>query len=146
MPLIKIGRAYYNGEERTIFLLQGTATRDAEYAPLNGKPHTKVSVAAVSNSDESTTYVTVNGWRDRADQVGAVQKGDSILAVGALKKREYNGRDYYDLDADFVAVSGAGLSDRSRRAEAYASPRPQSAAGGSGFADMDDVDDGDLPF
>ena len=32
MPLIKIGKDHYNGEERPIYLLQGNAVRGAEWA------------------------------------------------------------------------------------------------------------------
>ncbi len=144
MPLIKIGKDHYNGEERPIYLLQGNAVRGAEWAPVNDKPHAKVSVAAQQGADGETIFVNVNGWRDRADQVAEIAKLDSVLAVGVLKKREYNGRTYYDLDADFISISGAGLLDREgaspRRAEAQ-----QEAAGSGSFEELD-VDDGELPF
>lgn len=146
MPLIKIGRSYYNGEERPIYLLQGAAVRDAEDAPLNGKPHAKVSVAAVSNPDESTTFVTVNGWRERAEQVASILKMDSVLAVGPLKKREYNGREYYDLDADFVVISGARLANSGAGSGPPPSTKAHTGPGSFAFAELDDVDNGDLPF
>lgn len=142
MPLTKLGKTYYNDEERTVYLLQGTATKDAEWAPVNDKPHAKVSIAAQTGPDGETIYVNLNGWRDRAEQVAEIAKRDSVLAVGVLKRREYNGKLYYDLDADFVALSGAGLIDREG-----ASPRQAPASGTSAeFEDMGDVDDGDLPF
>ena len=108
MPLIKIGKNYYKEEERPVYLLQGNATRDGELAPVKGKDHGKVPVAAAQTPEGGTVFVTVNGWRGRAGDVAAIRKMDSVLAVGVLKKREYEGKDYYDLDADFVAVSGVG--------------------------------------
>lgn len=138
MSLTKIGKTYYNGEERPVYLLQGNAVRDGEESPINGTPHAKVSVAAQQREDGSTLFVTVNGWRDRAAQVAAVQKMDSVLAVGVLKKRDYNGKDYLDLDADFIAISGAGILGADlTRAAPY---------GGSGdFSELDDTED-DLPI
>ena len=108
MPMIKIGKTYYNDEERPIYLIQGNAVRDGEDAPVKGKDHGKVSLAAAQTQSGDTIFVTVNGWRSRAGEVAAIRKMDSVLAIGALKKREYEGRYYYDLDADFVAVSGTG--------------------------------------
>lgn len=146
MPLIKIGKAYYNDEERPIYLLQGNATKDAEWAPVNDKPHAKVSVAAQESPDGGTLFVNVNGWRAQADQVARISKRDSILAIGVLKKREYNEKFYYDLDADFVALSGAGLTDRSGCTPQSSYSAPAQPATTDGFTDLGDVDDGDLPF
>ena len=112
MPMIKIGKTYYNDEERPIYLIQGNATRDGEDAPVKGKDHGKVSLAAAQTQGGDTIFVTVNGWRSRAGEVAAIRKMDSVLAIGVLKKREYEGRYYYDLDADFVAVSGTGGGQR----------------------------------
>lgn len=144
MPMIKIGARYYNGNETPIYLIQGNATRDAENAPIKGKPHAKVSVAAATLKDESTLFVTVNGWRDRAEEVAAICKMDSVLAIGALKKREYNGNYYYDMDADFIITSG-GISG------AAVSPSYSAGASYGDVADMPDFaeieeTDGELPF
>lgn len=106
MPMLKIGANYYNGEERPIYLIQGNATRDGEWAPVNGKDHGKVSVAAAQRSENDTVFVTLNGWREKARDVAAILKMDSVLAIGTLKIREYNGKQYCDLDVDFLCVSG----------------------------------------
>ena len=110
MAIIKIGTTWYNGEERQIFLIQGVAARDAEDAPVNGSSHAKVSVAVAEDASGATTFVQLNGWRHRADDVIKIQKLDSVLAIGVLKAREYNDRKYYDLDADYVSISGSGLN------------------------------------
>lgn len=138
MPLFKIGQTVYNGKPQSVYLMQGSATRDAEDKPVNGRDHAVVGVAAAQDSAGNTVYVNLNGWRGSYPHVLAVRKGDSILAVGTLKQREYNGRTYYDLDADFVAKSGAGFSD---------------AGFGGGGGDgapapefYEEEDDGQLPF
>lgn len=141
--LVKVGKTYYNGEERPVYLLQGNATQDGEDAPINGKDHGKVSVAAVTNPDGSTVYVTVNGWRNRAIEVSAVRKLDSVLAVGVLKKRTWKEKDYWDLDADFLCISGAGISFRSPSAHMGRPYSPDVSA--DDFEELPDATD-DLPF
>ena len=141
MALYKIGKSYYNNEERPICLLQGNAVRDAENKPVKGKDHGKVTVAAQTNAAGDTMFVTVNGWRDRAAEVMSIQKMDSVLAVGVLKTREYNGAKYYDLDADFICISGTNLG-----ATPYA-PRSRDTGTTGEFEEIDDPDeDGELPF
>lgn len=145
MPLIKFGKTYYNGEERAIYILQGNATRDGEECPINDKPHAKVSVAAQGREDGSTLFITVNGWRDRAEQIAAIRKLDSVLAIGVLKKREYNGKDYWDMDADFVAISGAGILGADITTAGSYNGFGSSSGPGC-FSELESVDDGDLPF
>ena len=144
MPMIKIGKTYYNDEERPIYLIQGNATRDGEDAPVKGRDHAKVSVAAAQSPDGSSIFVTVNGWRGRAGDVAAVRKQDSVLAIGVLKKREYEGRYYYDLDADFITVSGVGGPYRRGAPQAGGVPFDQ----GDPLEGMEELTDSDgvLPF
>lgn len=144
MALIKIGKTSYNGAEQPIYLMTGGATRDAEDKPINGKDHCVVGIAASEDAQGKTVYVNLNGWRSAAPFVRAIQKGDSILAVGALKSREHNGNTYWDLDADFVAKSGAGLSTFSDVDFGGASLPDFGGAENNGFEEI--PDDGELPF
>lgn len=153
MPLFKIGASLYNGKTTPIYLMQGNTTRDAEDKPVNGKDHAVVGVAASEDSAGHAIYVNLNGWRQQYETVLSIRKGDSILAVGRLKKREYNGKDYYDLDADFVCKSGAGFGEAP--VSVYGPPDgdmgelPDIDVGGAvqtedGFAEIEK--DGELPF
>ncbi len=142
MPLIKIGKNYYNGGERPVYLLQGNATRDGEWAPVNDKDHGKVSVAAAQTEDGNTIFVTVNGWREKAADVADVRKMDSVLAIGTLKVRDYNGKKYYDLDADFICLSGISSCGADRGSNA---PQYPSASSAPQFSEMPD-EAGELPF
>ena len=151
MPLLKIGTSTYDDKTTPVYLMQGNTTRDAEDKPVNGKDHAVVGVAASEDAAGNTIYVNLNGWRKEYDAVRAIRKGDSILAVGRLKKREYNGKSYYDLDADFVCKSGTGLCDDG---VTYSAPLPEvgdlpgfddaPAVGADGFAEVEE--DGELPF
>ena len=152
MPMLKIGVSTYNDTPSPVYLMQGNATRDAEDKPVNGKDHAVVGIAAAEDKNGNTVYVNLNGWRQLCHAVRGIRKGDSILAVGKLKKREYNGRDYYALDADFVCKSGAGLG-ASEIGGMGELPDFTPATGGvsvsaedfnDGFTEI--ADDGELPF
>ena len=152
MPLIKIGVSTYNDAQTPVYLLQGNATRDAEDKPVNGKDHCVVGVAAAEDKFGGPIYVNINGWRQMSGAVRAIVKGDSVLAIGRLKVREYNGRKYYDLDADFLCRSGAGLLGAADVGELpHFSPAgggvPVSAEGfDDGLSELPDDGDGELPF
>lgn len=110
MAILKIGKEFINGNPRDVYLLQGRAIRDGEIAPVNGKDHSRVCVAAMEKEDGTTMFVTVNGWRDRTPDIAAVRKNGSVLAVGTMSSREYNGKTYWDMDANFLVTSGNGAA------------------------------------
>lgn len=108
MALFKIGKTFVNGLPKDNYLLQGRAIKDGETSPVNGKEHSRVSVVALETEQGETIFVTLNGWRERTPDVAAVRKGDAVFAIGTLSTREYNGKTYYDLDANFCITSGTG--------------------------------------
>lgn len=136
MPLIKIGTKTIDGTEHGVYLLQGNATRDGELKEVSGKDLGKCSVAAKELNDGETMFVSLSGWRFKAADVAAIRKMDSVLAVGTLRKREHNERTYWDMDVDFIAVSGVGGGRPS--AAGYDEP-------GADFTQIDE-EDGELPF
>lgn len=147
MSLTKLGTRCYKGQEHPYYLLCGNATRSAEDKPVNGNNHSVVGIVAVERKDGTTTFVNLNGWREHYYEVISIRKGDVILAAGELKSREYNGKTYYDLDADFVARSGAGLSSAGQdmaAAPAFTPAAEGVTVSGPGFAELED--DGELPF
>lgn len=142
----KIGKNNYKGQTYDIYMITGNPARDAEDKPVNGKNHAVVSMAVQENSDGTTMWVNLNGWRNSYLPVVSIRKGDSVMAIGQLKKREYNGKDYYDLDADFVAVSGTAAAQASNRSDLM--NRMGAGFGGgsdTGFAEIGE-EDGELPF
>ena len=44
----------------------------------------------------------VKGWGHLARQLSVMVKGDRVIAAGRLESREYNGKTYTDLIADYV--------------------------------------------
>lgn len=137
MALFKIGTKTIDEVEYGIYLLVGNAVRDGEYKEVNKKGLGKVSVAAKPLNNGETMFVTVSGWRDKAEDVAAIRKLDSVLAVGLLKKREYNEHVYWDMDAEFICVSGVR---RNGRAYTAVEDNPE-----CGFEAIEE-EDGELPF
>ena len=135
MALVKIGTTSYNGREKPVYLVCGNIVRDAD-APQSENAPAKASVAAKELSDGATLFVRLNGWRNRSRDVAQLKKMDCVLAVGPLSVTEYNGKQFYDIDVDFIALSGV------RRSGA------QSDAVPAGFEPVDAIDeaDGELPF
>lgn len=145
MAILKIGTETYNEKEHTVVLLTGRAIRDGEDATVN-KPCARVSVAAKQEPDGSTLFVTVKGWRDRYRDVLRIRRGDQILAYGRYASREYNGKLYRDLDADFITISGGSYTG----GDAYDPPHPRPAGApvdvsADGFDEIEDNDE-ELPF
>lgn len=135
MALVKIGSTSYNGREKPVYLVCGNIVRDAE-APQSEVAPVKATVAAKELQDGSTLFVRLNGWRNRSRDVAQLRKMDCVLAVGPLSVSEYNGKQFYDIDVDFIAVSGVRHS------------LAQSEAVPAGFEPVDAIDeeDGELPF
>lgn len=135
MAMIKLGKTYYGDQAKDVCLVCARAVRDGEMFDAKGKRVGKVSVAAQEREDGNTLFVRLCGWRDRAGDVTAVRKGDVVLAVGSLLKSDYNGKTYYDLDVDFIALSG---TNRGGAVPTVSAP--------AGFDEIEELDGGELPF
>lgn len=134
--ITKIGTDSFNGQAYDVYMLVGNATSDAtEFKSKAGKAFCTVSVAAKKNPDSTTMYVTIKGFRGLSATVGSIKKGEAIMAVGKLDKREYNGKTYWDMPADFVATAGSG-------AMTTMSFKP---VANNGFTELPEADE-ELPF
>lgn len=108
-------------------MVVGGCSKDAEleYVGQDGKRICKVGLAVGKREDGSTIWVNVVAWHDTAEVLATARKGQQTLVIGHPKEREYNGKTYTDLVADFVSMCGP-------------------AAAGV-FTDIQD-DSGELPF
>lgn len=106
--ITKIGTDYHNGNKLDIYLASGTAVKEGELkSTKNGKPLGTVSIAAGHRADSTTIFVTINGWRSNARTVSNISKGQNVLVIGPIREREYNGKKYLDMDADFCSTAGS---------------------------------------
>jgi hypothetical protein len=125
-------------------LVSGTVSRAAECKRVGAKetPKTTFSIAAGKRQDTTTVFVNCVAWRDLALALANLQKGDSFFGVGKIKTREYNGKQYSDLELEFgispTACKGKGFTDIPSDKLDELTDKFQ------GFTELDD--DGDLPF
>lgn len=130
------GAPTYNKEGKKVLtgLIAGRVARDGEiFATRSGSSVGSASVPAYDRPDGTTAWITVKGFGHWAHLVASAQKGDSILALGRIESRDYEGKTYTDLVVDYVCVAAAA----SARSEA-------SGVANNGFAEI--TDDGELPF
>lgn len=124
------------GKKLKTALIAARASKDGELRTTNsGKEVGSVSVPAYDREDGTTAWITVKGWGHWARLLAYAHKGDSILAIGHIESREYEGKNYYDLVADYVCVSSSTAEQR---------PASASSAANS-FVEVGE-DDGELPF
>lgn len=117
-------------------LVAGRVNKDGELRyTQSGKAVASVSVPAFERQDGTTAWLTVKAWGFTAQILSAARKGDHIFAVGVLSEREYNGKVYTDLTADYVAVQPAG--------DGNSTPRVDNTP--SGFSDCSREEE-ELPF
>lgn len=126
------------GNEVKTALVVGRTTRDGELlSSQSGKQYASVSVKAFGRLDGTAAFLGVKSWDSgNAAKLAALKKGDTFLAAGRLSVREYNGKTYTDLMADFVLTGGDSLPIN---AVHRATPPT-----GSDFSEIED--DGELPF
>lgn len=119
-------------------MVVGGCSKDAqiEHVGKDNKPVCKVGLAVGKREDGSTIWVNVVGWYEAAAVLSEAEKGQQVLAIGSLKEREYNGKTYTDLVADFVSVCSPSGKD------AY---HPSYAPPAGDFAELTDDPSG-LPF
>lgn len=140
MALCKLGMNNINGVMYPVYLVSGNAVRDGEAPPAGSKRPAKVTVVATTKEDGETVFMAINGWRERAEDIMAVRKGDSILCIGPMKSNEYNGKTYLSVDAEFIcrsSIEGAVISGTYTNTPTVTQ---------LDFEDLSAEDDEELPF
>lgn len=125
-------------------LVCGNCGQDPEFKTVGEKNSRKctVGLAVGKRQDESTIWCNVVAWHDLAEILAQARKRTPVLVVGRLKSREYQGKTYTDLEAEFVSVAQPPA-----RATAAAQdlPSPSYPKPDNDFMSLDDTDP-DLPF
>lgn len=122
----------------------GGCSCDAElqYVGSDNKRLCKVGVAVGKVADpaggerQKTKWCNVVAWHDMASILSQARKGDAVLAIGRLKTRTYNDKEYADLVAEYISV--ASVHAQAESAAAFIAPQQE-------FAELTE-DDGELPF
>lgn len=124
----------------------GGCSRDAElqYVGEDGKRLCKVGLAVgkrptPDGEKPETVWCNVVAWHNVAQALSVARKGDPVLAIGRLQSREYNGKTYTDLVAEYINIC-VPISDCGNAPE-NSFPPPEKDS----FSEL--ADDGDdLPF
>lgn len=128
-------------------MVAGACGRDPEFKLVGENDHRKCTVGlAVGKKPDPeggerpiTVWCNLVAWHDLASILAAARKGDSVLAIGKLKSREYNGKTYTDLEAEYISVASV------RTAAAVPSPQASELPADDQFTALNE-DDGELPF
>lgn len=92
-------------------MLHGEISKDPVIRDAGQKRVLKFDLKASRTQDETgkwqSFFVDVNIWHGIDQWDGMLQKGDQVTVFAQkLKEREYNGKTYYDVDADDVVPGG----------------------------------------
>lgn len=86
----------------------GKATADAVLTSVGatGSSLTKfcIVVASEKGNRDATVFLNVAAWHEVARYAKNIKKGDSVMVMGTLSSREFNGKTYTDCNADFVQI------------------------------------------
>ena len=92
-----------DGKETKTGLVIAKATCDGDIRVTgSGKEVGSISVIAYHYQDGGAAFLTVKGWGRLGRELSNLVKGDTVVAAGRLESREYNGKTYTDLVADYV--------------------------------------------
>lgn len=90
-------------------LVVGKCTGDAEYKRVGQKDSPIASFSLIVGKRQDTTPIFANckAWYRLAEYAKHIRKGDHVIAIGHLESREYNGKTYTDLVAEWINFVGS---------------------------------------
>ncbi|MDR0446680.1 MAG: single-stranded DNA-binding protein [Oscillospiraceae bacterium] len=143
-------------------VLMGRLTRDPELRHTQtGTPVASFTIAVDrgfaprDGGERQTDFIDIVAWRQTAEfVVKYFVKGQLVAVSGRLQIRDWTDKDGNKRrNAEVIAENVYFTGDKRERGDGSARPSQDSFSGGysspvqpSGFAELDDEDDGDLPF
>lgn len=96
---------------KTGVMLHGKLSKDPEIRAAGQRSVLKFDMKAHSTKNDAgkweSLYVQVNVWHGIDQWDGMLQKGDAVTVYARkLDTREYNGKTYYNVDADDIVPGG----------------------------------------
>ena len=111
-------------------MVAGPCGKDPEFKRVGQNSSRKCTVnLAVGKRDVSgqdraeTIWCNVVAWHGLSEVLADAQKGDPVFVIGRLQSREWKGKTYTDLVAEFVSVCAVDSRPAARRA----GPAPSAA-------------------
>lgn len=107
-------------------IVAGKAIKDAEYKLVGDKqsPICSFSLNVGKRKDTTTIFVNCKAWYALAKYSQDICKGDTVVVIGHTESREYNGKTYTDLTAEWLNVVGNEESGTHREAAPSGKPYP----------------------
>ncbi len=121
----------------------GIVTKDAEtkYVGAKNSCVTTFSLIAGQNKDTTKIFVNCKAWFSLAEYASNIRKGDSVCIVGKVEEREYKGKTYKTLVADWLSYNSKNYTASPKNFE-HNSYVPQKQ---NDFEEIE-TEDGELPF
>lgn len=88
-------------------LVSGRLIKNAEHKNVGAK-NCDLTKFAVAYGNGQNEIINVTAWFELAAHTAHLKKGDRIIATGELKSSEYNGKLYWELEADCIIVTPSG--------------------------------------
>jgi len=87
-------------------IVAGKAIKDAEYKVVGdkGSPICSFSLNVGKRKDTTTIFVNCKAWYALAKYSQDIRKGDTVIVIGHTESREYNGKTYTDLTAEWMNI------------------------------------------
>ena len=87
-------------------IVVGKATKDAEFKLVGEKqsPVCSFSLNVGKRQDTTTIFANCKAWYGLAQLSKNISKGDTVIAIGKTESREYNGKTYTDLIAEWLNI------------------------------------------
>ena len=125
-------------------LVVGKAVKDAEYKLVGAKesPICSFGLNVGKRQDTTTIFVNCKAWYGMAEYAKNICKGDTVIVIGHTESREYNGKTYTDLTAEWLNILSA---DYVPSASAEIAPSGKPFPQGVKFEE-DAVNENSLPF
>ena len=92
-------------------IFTGRLIKNAKYQTVGEKKYPKTELA-LAFGKEANEIITVALWYESATQAAGLKKNDRVLVGGVLSSREYEGKTYWTLDADFFTVQPHKTEDQ----------------------------------
>lgn len=131
------------GKIGNMVIATGRATKDAELKYVGSKNSALCDFGLVvgEKEDGSAVFANCKAWWALGEYASRIRKGDNVCVIGKLESREYNGKTYTDLVAEWLNVASA---EPTQKQELSPSGTPFPA--GVTFEEALDSGDGELPF
>ena len=89
--------------EGTARVVTGKLIKNAKYQKVGEKKYPKTEIAIAFGKGDNE-IINAAFWYESATAAAKLVKNDRVLVAGNLTSRDYEGKTYWTLDADFFAV------------------------------------------